>query len=922
MTKTDFRQPKHKAQLLEANVSRVFPNDNIETHEKSSDSRAMNQKDSSIFLKIDSPERIHTSDVLEPNSPLVNEDKLNSTFFHQSRKTKRNVFSRGLEGYLSDIQQNFEAAGKQAVLSAAAAALSSAFHLPDNSLAAGKTNIIGKIGANINAGMKAEAAILDAALPMVKELLHIPDGQPRRSPLSLANVLDQSQCALDFERSLAALLAKKRWAGKLFDSWGKLPPGILKVYANFRGEYKECREIRAPAISANMNQLGKLSPNLNLASLENLAEEQNDADTDGSVAKSELVQFQNGLHRFPEFRGKFCHVGVTLKGIHIAGGKAFVSSPPVVVGLTMDWCVPSSCSESQITDLWNHTFTQLTKDKAFGMPVEPIPASCQEDLPRIEGKTIGILIFITLCLLGQGACTYYDVYYIQKPKWRLERLKSKFISKRNDLLTHTGTVQTRGQSEQREPLIARENHGPYPDDGNEALTSDDMAFYDPELRTSQQVIQVFSLYTNGQRLLNTKLAPHTLTCVHGIRAISMAWIVMGHSVLYSMPVAENTVDFYLRERKVIYSMIITNGPFSVDTFFILSGIMVGYTFLEIYEANSRFKWPVFVLYRFFRLSPSMVVVGALYICLWPVLGSGPAYPAKCPDEEVCTKYWYYSFFFINTVVETGRKCMGWTWYLSVDYQLYLLSPFLMVPIVRGWKKTGVTLAVLMSLGFIVAAGVISHKYKMAETLIQTATKDGGLVNVYEVLNKLYYVPWCRVAPYIMGLMLGYSFKVTERKIRVPKGVVIVGWTLSTATALFMVFGMYDSYSHRHLTTVLGAAIYNALKDAGFSMAVAWVIFACVTGHGGVVNSILSWKAFILVSRVTYCMYLVHIPILFYFAFTNEGTVWWTESYLVINWLGLLSVSTVVATIISLTTEAPSLRAQKLILTKLGFPVSG
>ena len=98
------------------------------------------------------------------------------------------------------------------------------------------------------------------------------------------------------------------------------------MYANFRGEYKECREIRAPAISANMNQLGKLSPNLNLASLENLAEEQNDADTDGSVAKSELVQFQNGLHRFPEFRGKFCHVGVTLKGIHIAGGKAFVVS--------------------------------------------------------------------------------------------------------------------------------------------------------------------------------------------------------------------------------------------------------------------------------------------------------------------------------------------------------------------------------------------------------------------------------------------------------------------------------------------------------------------------------------------------------------------------------------------------------------------
>ncbi|GFO39868.1 nose resistant to fluoxetine protein 6 [Plakobranchus ocellatus] len=262
--------------------------------------------------------------------------------------------------------------------------------------------------------------------------------------------------------------------------------------------------------------------------------------------------------------------------------------------------------------------------------------------------------------------------------------------------------------------------------------------------------------------------------------------------------------------------------------------------------------------------------------------------------------------------------MGWTWYLSVDYQLYLMAPFLMVPIVRGWKRTGLTIAVVTSLSFVAAAGYISYRYKMAETLIQTSTSDGGLVNVYDVLNRLYYEPWCRVAPYITGLIMGHYFRVTECRIRVPKAVVVVGWILSTVVGLTMVFGMYESYSHHHLTTVLGAAIYNSLKDACFSLAVAWVIFACVTGNGGFVNTILSWKAFILISRVTYCMYLVHIPVLFYFSFAQEGAIWWTESYLVINWLGLLAVSAMIAVIISLTTEAPSLRAEKLILNKLGF----
>ncbi|GFO39867.1 hypothetical protein PoB_006637200 [Plakobranchus ocellatus] len=51
----------------------------------------------------------------------------------------------------------------------------------------------------------------------------------------------------------------------------------------------------------------------------------------------------------------------------------------------------------------------------------------------------------------------------------------------------------------------------------------------------------------------------------------------------------------------------------------------------------------------------MVVVGALYICLWPALGSGPVYPAQSPDEAVCRDYWHYSFFFVNTFVDTGRK---------------------------------------------------------------------------------------------------------------------------------------------------------------------------------------------------------------------------------------------------------------------------
>ena len=39
----------------------------------------------------------------------------------------------------------------------------------------------------------------------------------------------------------------------------------------------------------------------------------------------------------------------------------------------------------------------------------------------------------------------------------------------------------------------------------------------------------FSLYTNAKKLLSTDQAPGSLTAVHGIRFLSMSWVVMGHT---------------------------------------------------------------------------------------------------------------------------------------------------------------------------------------------------------------------------------------------------------------------------------------------------------------------------------------------------------------------------------------------------------
>ena len=44
----------------------------------------------------------------------------------------------------------------------------------------------------------------------------------------------------------------------------------------------------------------------------------------------------------------------------------------------------------------------------------------------------------------------------------------------------------------------------------------------------------FSLYTNGYKILSTKQPPGALTCLNGIRFISMLWVILGHTIGFAI----------------------------------------------------------------------------------------------------------------------------------------------------------------------------------------------------------------------------------------------------------------------------------------------------------------------------------------------------------------------------------------------------
>ena len=68
-------------------------------------------------------------------------------------------------------------------------------------------------------------------------------------------------------------------------------------------------------------------------------------------------------------------------------------------------------------------------------------------------------------------------------------------------------------------------------------------------------------------------------------------------------------------------------------------------------------------------------------------------------------------------------------------------------------------------------------------------------------------------------------------VRPLQPVVLVGWIMSTAVALTVLFAPYDSFSQTRIWHDWECALYNAFKHTAFGMSVGWVILACVSGNG-------------------------------------------------------------------------------------------
>ncbi|KAI6213891.1 Acyltransferase 3 domain-containing protein [Aphelenchoides besseyi] len=438
-----------------------------------------------------------------------------------------------------------------------------------------------------------------------------------------------------------------------------------------------------------------------------------------------------------------------------------------------------------------------------------------------------------------------------------------------------------------------------------------------------QLLLAFSFKRNAPKLIQMPKDPQsTITCMFGLRFLSMVWTLIGHSFIFVQAFIEN-IDYYKDDLvDNFWNQWITNFTLSVDVFLTLSGTLTAYSWFKKWQKNttevepgyfSYGYWLRFYRHRVVRLWPAYIYTLIAVTSRISITHFHPMWPPTDPAVQ-CPKHWMENVFFINSL--TDNRCLSWTWYIGTEFIFYLLAPIFLLTLRRN-----PTIGLLLSTAVILISSVLNVitmvNYNFPPT--QLLWKQPAIFNPDYILHHLviYIKPWYRIGPYIIGLLLGYHLagfqSQTQKKARSVR-FMLCGWTLASVAGFWSLYGLYPSlqgwnWPFYHL-------FYGATHRTVFSLALGWLIYACHTGAGGLLNRLLSMRVLLPLSSLSYSAYLIHmIPVVFTYLIQPFPLVYTTKLTLFAHCLVQLGLSYLFGVLCAFLAEMPALNIERVLLTR-------
>nr|CAD7426889.1 unnamed protein product [Timema monikensis] len=412
-----------------------------------------------------------------------------------------------------------------------------------------------------------------------------------------------------------------------------------------------------------------------------------------------------------------------------------------------------------------------------------------------------------------------------------------------------------------------------------------------------KILIAFSIPNNVKKLLSLEAPPGTITCIDGIRFLTILWVIFTHKI------------FCLTLEPWSNKIFLMDAPCSPTPSSLWKCFMPIILFPVGRAPQVGNHCSIAT-----GLTPAYAAMIAVFATVYVYLGSGPGWHNGVEHQsEICRENWLWNILYVNNYVDSNRKCMLQTWYLSADMHLFLFAPLLVYPLWK-WPKLGkVVMVAAISVSVTIPLATI---YIYNYPGVHYSSLHDDLLSDYA--QYIYYPTHQRMSPYFAGLALGYilhGYRNTK-KCTIPKWVSIFFWGLSLTTLAAVIFGPYEMIQFDHQYDVIESSIYGGVHRFAWAIAVGWIVLACSSGHGGLINKGLSARLFRPLSRLSYCIFLTHLGVLHYGVSRIKSARYMDDYNIVHDFAGDVTVTVVLSVILYVTFESPFLAVTKILTDKI------
>ena len=592
-------------------------------------------------------------------------------------------------------------------------------------------------------------------------------------------------------------------------------------------------------------------------------------------------------------------------------GTSSNTSVTIRVPFEFGMCFPSSCDAKDFYDLFFIDSDELFYSKSFTdvnamnytmnvMPsiVNTDPLCPWRDLEWTNSSIIVLTVCVVLIVLViTGTMTDVSLWFIN------EILPKLYLSEIEPQETST-SCEVKHSINEDEPLI----------NANLKPKASQSVAEKRYIEFAKDLILSFSLYKTVPAIMATHQPATAITSINGMRVLSMFWVILGHTYYWgiSYDVVANTNEAIETVPKHFLFQPVDNFSFSVDTFFVLSGLLLSYLSIKEMERHQgKFPFLSFYVHRLVRLSPAYYLSVFLYFKMLPHVGSGPLW--YFVDVRNCKKYWWTNILYINNFypVNILESCHLVTWYLATLMQFFIISPIFLLLLYHCWK-----------IGFVTIAGTMLASFAIIGTLagIEDFNANLQLEGTNPSGNIIYEKPHCRINSYLIGIVLGFAL---YKKWRVRSNLWIricfysVMWIMAATCCLIIIFGQYKTW-HGHPFTKSENVMYFMFARTGYCIGIALMIYACHNGFGGVINKFLSWSFWVPLSHLTFMAYLFHPLVIVLMYRTMRFRFIYTDWMLVILFAAAVMLSYSLALIVAVTVEYPVANVENAVYRFLGM----